>query len=408
MNLFAVAGDPILDSKSPDIWNNVFYELGIDAHYFRIQTGSAKEAVKLIKDIGVSGCNITSPLKEKILEFIDIADSDVKKVLAANLIIYKDGKLYGHNTDVYGVTQALLKNGFDPKGKKAVVLGTGGAARAVVYALLKAGAVEVTVAGRTLKKAEKIAKDFGCNSCDIKKAGNIVKGSNILISCVPVAERIVKAESLHKDLTVLDANYSVITTLQKDAANIGCTLINGTEWLLYQAEASFKKFYELEPVEYMELAMDIPNKKKKSYALIGFMGVGKTSYGKKLAKQLGIDFVDLDAEIEKMSNMTVVEIFNGKGEEYFRRLEKETLFSINFNEPKVLSCGGGTVLDEDNVKFLKQHTNIIWLWNDIKIIRSRVNDTTRPLFNNDAEQLLKTRIPIYAKACDVCITSTVP
>jgi shikimate kinase len=143
--------------------------------------------------------------------------------------------------------------------------------------------------------------------------------------------------------------------------------------------------------------------KKEHIALIGFMGAGKTLIGKMLAKELKYEFVDVDTLIEQKAGVSISDIFNTKGVEHFRELEKQVLSELNLDPPTIVATGGGIVLDADNRDILKKNFNVIWLWTDITTIRSRIDSSDRPLFNDNVEDLLKQRTALYAETCDMCI-----
>ena len=147
---------------------------------------------------------------------------------------------------------------------------------------------------------------------------------------------------------------------------------------------------------------------KNNIVLSGFMGSGKTTTGTKLAKLLKMEFVDLDRWIEQKENTTVAEIFAKKGEAYFRALETQAAKILGGEKGKVIACGGGTVLKEENVLALKQNGKIFYLSVDAESIKSRLKgDTTRPLLAKDTESniasLLKIREPIYRATADFII-----
>ena len=148
----------------------------------------------------------------------------------------------------------------------------------------------------------------------------------------------------------------------------------------------------------------------KNIVLCGFMGSGKSVVGKALAQRLNIEFIDMDAFIEKEQNMSVNEIFENKGEECFRKFETEAAISLgNFND-KVISCGGGTVINPKNVMALKQNGKIFYLSVTPETVIKRLeNANDRPLLAKDKENtifaLLKNRSPIYEAASDYTVDS---
>lgn len=145
-------------------------------------------------------------------------------------------------------------------------------------------------------------------------------------------------------------------------------------------------------------------KSAKNIALVGFMGTGKTVIGRRLADSLGIDYLDLDEFIEKKEGMQIADIFQQKGEGYFRSVEKNIVAEVSAQASKVIACGGGVVLNEENIKNLKKNGVLICLSARPEVILERTKTFThRPLLNvasskERIEELLKLRQPYYAKA----------
>ena len=143
---------------------------------------------------------------------------------------------------------------------------------------------------------------------------------------------------------------------------------------------------------------------KKNIALVGFMGTGKTTIARLLANQLNVECVDLDMLIEEKEGMPIVDIFKNKGEPYFRKIEKDIVFEASSSRGKVIACGGGVVLDKENVGKLKNNGLKICLTARPEIILTRTKSYShRPLLNVDdakvkIKELLKTRQPYYAQA----------
>ena len=171
-----------------------FKALGLDNYYYlRFASSRAEEIVQAMREITISGFNVTSPFKEKVIPLLDDLDDGARKIGAVNLIVNEGGRLKGFNTDVMGVEQAFLENGVTLAGKKAVVLGAGGAAKAAVAALTAAG-TDVVVINRTFKKAEFLAETFTCRASLMEDLGKEIAKADILVSCLSAGIHIVPVQ----------------------------------------------------------------------------------------------------------------------------------------------------------------------------------------------------------------------
>ncbi|VVB98404.1 Shikimate dehydrogenase (NADP(+)) [uncultured archaeon] len=411
--LLASAGKPILHSRSPEIFNAAFSHLGLDARYVRLAASDANDLVQAAREMGLRAFNITSPFKESIIPLLDSVDEHARKIGAVNTVIVENGEMLGHNTDYIGVQDALAKDVGNLKGKKAVVLGAGGAARAAAYALVSAKA-RTTVANRTPEKAREIADSFGCAWAGLDDIGELLNDADILVSCLPIAEPVVPASSLRKGLIVMDAHYGTQTALQKDAKKKGCKMVDGREWLLYQAVPRFEYITgKAPPLDEMRKALYAKSRPQKpNIALIGFMGAGKSTVGKMLAHELGMEFLDTDSLIESRAGASVQEIFKKRGVSEFRKLEKDiAIGEISQSENKVFSCGGGIIIDEENRKAIEGSSIVVWLWVSPEVAVQRIGEGTRPLLDgaedrlDAAKKLIAWRLGLYAQASDLVINA---
>ncbi len=401
MELFAVVGKPVLHSMSPQMHNAAFSELGIDAGYVRLAAESAEGAIKTAKEAGIAGMNVTSPFKEEFFDMVDVKDGNAQRLRAVNTLVFRDGKTYGYNTDPDGAAGALSGN--DIEGGKALVIGAGGAARAAVVALQELGA-DVTLLNRTHEKALRVSESLGCKCLPVDSLEDALEGTNVIVSAVSTSEEVIPGVLLKKDMTVLDANYSLESALVRDAKAAGCRVVHGKEWLIHQGVRAFEIFTG-KKVDADIMRSAISKKSKVNIALIGFMGCGKNTVAEELSRLSGMEILDTDSEIEKRAGKSISEIFkDGEGE--FRSLESEEAAKIPADANKIVNCGGGLVLR--NGPHLKESV-VVWLWASKELLKKRIpKDGSRPLLNcpnpeERIDELLSSRIGSYARASDIMI-----
>ena len=258
--LCALIGDPVEHSMSPLIHNAAYAELGLDFVYvsFRVVKERLAEAVAGLRALNVRGFNVTMPHKVTIIPMLDALDPLARQIGAVNTVVNDNGVLTGYNTDGLGVLKALQEKGVEPKGKKVVVIGAGGASRAVSYVLARQGArLTITNRREELDWAENIAvsirKDLGAE-VNVMELGHMqlekaLNGADILVQATSVGMHpgpdtsLVPAELLKKGLTVFDVIYSPLKTrLLRDAEAAGCRTIGGVEMLVWQGVLCFEKW----------------------------------------------------------------------------------------------------------------------------------------------------------------------
>lgn len=263
MKLFGVLGDPVSHSLSPVMHNAAFKALGMDCEYhaFRVDRESLRDAILGAYALGFGGLNLTIPLKEKALEIVKPTDL-AKTIGAVNTVDLKNG-IVGHNTDGLGAIKALEGRGVDIKGKNVLLLGAGGAARAIAFTFVTEGA-HVAIANRTIDRAISLANDVGMfekiSAHGLIDLRDLIKNSDILINSTAigmfpqVSETIVTQEMMHSDLVVFDIVYNPLNTrLLQEAKKAGATAIDGVMMLVYQGAESFKIWTgKTPPVDIME------------------------------------------------------------------------------------------------------------------------------------------------------------
>ena len=237
---YAVFGNPVLHSKSPQLYNSLFSFHEINAFYTRIHGESGRAVCEIIRMLGLSGANITTPFKEDVMPWLDSLSPDAEKVGAVNTIISKEGRLFGFNTDTRGITGSLGEAGIDPAGKKCMVMGAGGAGKAAAQGLINAGA-DVLISNRTAGKAVDFAEKAGCSFAPLDEAVNMLRYFDVLVLTLPPGILPFDKKDIHDDLIVIDANYRSPkqSTTGKELSG---RVIKGDRWLLHQAVEAYQLF----------------------------------------------------------------------------------------------------------------------------------------------------------------------
>ena len=264
--IFGVLGDPVEHSLSPVMHNAAFEKLGMDALYlaFQVSKDELGDAIRGAKSLGIAGLNVTIPLKEHALFFVD-TEKLVKHIGAINTIDFSSGRPVGYNTDGIGSLRVLKETVGEIKGKNVLILGAGGAAKAIAFYLDAEGA-KVTVANRTKERAVQLASRLSTADAIGLDAEfeERIKDADVLINATSVGmhphdnETLVYAELLHPDLVVFDIVYNPMETrLLKEAKRAGVKrIVHGVKLLVYQGAASFKIWTNEEPpIAVMEKAV---------------------------------------------------------------------------------------------------------------------------------------------------------
>ena len=411
--LLGVAGSPVLHSKSPLIFRSIFRERGIDASYIRIAVQWADEALRICNDLDFHGINVTAPFKNSIISHLDEVSEDADKMRSVNTVVNRNGKLTGYNTDHYGVTSPLENKIGSLKNKKAVIAGAGGAGVSAAFGLSRAGC-SVTVLNITINEAKNIADKFKCGYDLLSNSDKYISDADIFISTLPYEADALDVSSMKRGSVLMDASYK--KSHYKDAAeSIGLTFISGEEWLIHQAIHACGHFLDFTPdVKTAYEGIAVSRNRRDIISLVGFMGSGKTSVGRELARLTRMEFIDIDEMIEMKMSKTINEIFSKFGEEKFREIESDMLHSFKDKKNIILSCGGGIVLKEANRNFLRDETECIWLYCGMDSMIKRVTDGTRPLINAmknplEAVELFNSRKKYYALSCEsIVLTETSP
>ena len=260
MKIYGIFGDPIEHSLSPAMQNAAFRALGLDAcyHAFRVSPENLRSAILGAEAMGFGGLNLTIPLKERALEVAE-ADDLAKAIGAVNTISIDDG-IVGHNTDGTGALLALKEAGAKIRGSRVLLIGAGGAARAIAFTLAQEGA-EISIANRNPERARQLAACVGATGCGLEVLERLVPEEDVVINATSVGmreldPRLFEARLLHKGQVVFDVVYNRETELLRDARAAGAVAIDGVMMLVYQGAKALEIWTgKSAPLEVMEKAV---------------------------------------------------------------------------------------------------------------------------------------------------------
>lgn len=349
------------------------------------------EVGDFLRNADFTGINVTIPYKKDVIPYCDTLSPVAAKLGAVNTIVRRsDGTLIGHNTDYYGFLSMTEHAGLNLRGKKALVLGSGGASNTVCLVL----------------------KELGCQVVVISRNGSENYGNiqnhsdaSLIVNTTPVGMYPNNGQCLVDldNFPVLEGVFDLIynpsrTQLLLQAAERGLVAENGLWMLVAQAKESAQWFTgqpnadDLIGTIYTKLSTQMQNT-----ILIGMPGSGKSTVGQRLADKLGKTFVDSDQEVTKLAQKSIPEIFSQSGEDGFRQLETTVLAQLGKKSGLVIATGGGCVTRPENYPLLHQNGRIYWLQRNIE----QLPTNGRPLSQSGKlAEMYQLRKPLYAKFAD--------
>ena len=348
------------------------------------------------------GINVTIPYKEAVIPYLDVIDEAAREIGAVNTVVNRGGKLYGYNTDFYGMRMLFDHAEIDPKGKKAVILGSGGTSKTARAVLSSLGASEIMRVSRSGKDGAISYEELYRDHRDAEIIVNTTPlGMYPEIFGCPVD--ISKFEGL---VGVVDAVYNPInTTLVQSARERGINAEGGLYMLVAQAIGASELFTGVKCPAYMiDVIFDAVKGERENIVLIGMPSSGKSTVGRLLAEKLCYDFADTDELIVERIKMPIKDFFAKYGEEKFREVESEVIRALAENGGTVIATGGGAILRKENISALKYNGKIIFLDRPLEKL---ITTDSRPLSSDREalERLYNQRYPIYKSVCDAIVPS---
>ena len=344
--------------------------------------------------------NVTIPYKKEVIPFLDFVSDIAYELQAVNVIVNKDSKLYGYNTDYLGMKEQILRTGYDMKDKKVLVLGTGGASRTSFLVAKHLGAKDVLLVSR---------KTDG-NSITYKEACENHLDADVIINGTPVGmypsiyETPLDISGFTNLTAVFDAIYNPLNTyLVNNAQNKGLVAEGGLYMLVSQAVHAIEIFIGTKSDnQSIQKVYENTYKSKQNIVLIGMPSSGKTTVGALLAKQLNRELIDIDDELVKRLGCPIAEYFKSHSEKEFRDIETEITKEISKRNGIIIATGGGCILREENVNALRLNGRLYFL---DRSLENLTPTDSRPLASkkSDIEALFRARYHIYESVCDAKI-----
>ena len=369
----------------------------IGDYVYEIKEIEPENVAEFMKAKDFLGINVTIPYKELVIPMLDYVDDSAKKIGAVNTVVNKGGKLWGYNTDYYGMLSLIKRVGAEIDGKKVLIIGTGGTAKTVTAVVSDLGAKEIIYLSHSQKSGTVSLDELYERHTDI----------DVIFNTSPVGmypnnyKKPIDIKKFPQAKALLDAVYNpLVTELVLDARRNGLKAEGGLYMLCAQAVYAYEHFTgnkaEKKTAEKIFESLLL---EKKNVVLIGMPSSGKSTVGKLLADTLKRELIDTDCEIIKREGTDIATIFREKGESYFRDLEAEIVKDVSKLNGKIIATGGGAILRDENARALKQNGTLYFLDRDPE---SLVPTESRPLAS-DREAIrnrYNERYEIYKSVAD--------
>ena len=397
-------GEKLSHSFSPQI-HKAFVG---DRYTYELFERAPDEVESFIKGGEWDALNVTIPYKQVVMPHLDIITDEARRIGSVNTVTrLPDGRLKGDNTDYFGFHRTLVACDCDPKGKKALVLGNGGAAATAVTVLTDMGA-EVVLVGRSDRAVG------GLTPQPYEAVYKTHTDAEVVVNCTPVGmypkligQSPVELSSLPHVKAVFDMVYNPArTALLQEADRLGIPAYNGLLMLVAQAKRAGELFLcESLADGLIDTIVDGIARETGNIVLIGMPGSGKSTVGRALAEALGRPFVDTDALIVEAAGRPIPEIFATDGEEVFRTMETEAVKRAGMMSGAVIATGGGVVTKECNYAPLSQNGRLVFIRRDL----DELPIDGRPISQSTPKaELYAKRLPLYKAFADCEIDNNGP
>lgn len=378
--MYGLLGEHLPHSFSPQIHMCLGNE---DYHLFET---APENLEKFLTSGKFKGINVTIPYKKAVIPFLDEISAEARKIGAVNTIAVRDGKLCGDNTDYFGFKYMVERSGITVKGKKVLVLGSGGASLTVQTVLRDMGASEVLV----------VSRNGEINYTNIYDNTD----TDIIVNTTPVGmypdnmNSPVDLSKFPRLCGVLDVVYNPLKTrLVMEAEKMGIPASAGLSMLVAQAKKAHEIFFNtVIDDDVCEKIEKILRLQMSNIVLIGMAGCGKSTIGKILSQKLGKEFADTDEMIEKAEERSIPEIIEKMGEDFFRCCENLAVNIVGKEKSQIIATGGGIITRPENYMPLNQNGIIVFINRD----GDKLSTRGRPLSQMyGVKALYEKRMPLY-------------
>ena len=365
--------------------------------YDLVELKDEVELENFVKNGDYDAYNVTIPYKKSVMKFLDFISPLAIKIGAVNTVVKKDGKLYGYNTDFWGMKYMLTSAGIGLAGKKVMILGSGGTSNTATAVAEDCGASKVVIVSRT--------GEINYQNCyDLTDTEVIINTTPV--GMYPDSYSLPIDIEKFKNLTgVADVIYNPsMTKLTYLSKQKGIPCVNGLPMLVAQAKYARDFFLGIsDDDKIIQPVVDDILRQTDNIVLIGMPGSGKSTVGKRLSTLTGKKFIDTDELIVNMANKPIPEIFSSYGEDYFRDLEEKALKTATNERGVIIATGGGVIKRVENRYPLSSNGKVVWIKRDL----SSLSTIDRPLSKSatELEKLYAERKDLYRQCADVTVVN---
>lgn len=393
---YGLIGEKLSHSFSKQIHEQLF-----DYSYELIEL-SQVELDAFLKKRDFCAVNVTLPYKEAVIPYLDAMDEMAAQIGAVNTIVHREGKLYGYNTDYYGLHALIERSGISVADKKVLILGSGGTSKTARTVAQKLGC----------QFAERVSRTGRDGCITYEQAVALHSDAQVIINTTPCGMYPNGGESpididqfLHLE-GVVDVIYNPLRTkLVGEALRRGIPAVGGLYMLVSQAAYAAELFVGKKVSQTnVNVIFNRLCSERENIVLVGMPGCGKSTVGFRLAQSLGRSFIDIDALIVEQMASSIPELFQRMGEVGFRDVEAGVIRRTASVQGAVIATGGGAVLRADNIEQLKENGRIYFLDRSLSLLPVGGD---RPLSANveSLQRIYRERYPIYCTECDTRVNA---